>query len=286
MFAVEKHGSTNPKETAELLREIEQSLKDVKANGLAGDKFQLLKGSGYSPKETAETTRRLELIVETLNSITGELSTENCDRATLDIYLNTVQSAFSDELDNFPRKRPTHDTKLHAFLIHYGQRLAKHCLEQAVPRDLELGEIDDELMMDQMVTLDANRRLGQNDFRVLDDAKYFSLYVKKDSRNRKVDMPFLEMLEASKSWKYSSCEGNTRKACKAVVYHVESFCNSLKHERENELMLRLYNFARWLGIAEAQKLNHSIRFQKLNEYYRICLPLQPWDAEKKFCGKY
>lgn len=121
---VEEHGSEDPKRTAALIAEMEKNLRDMLNDEmpLFGDKYRLLEGI-----QNREGVENLLYSVRRFKALT-EQKPDSCDQGVLHNYLKTVGLFFGSDLEAFLNDKPTHDTKLHAFLLHYGKKFAGYCL--------------------------------------------------------------------------------------------------------------------------------------------------------------
>lgn len=137
--ALAENASEDVEKTVKVLDDIQRSFEDAAAADRGEDKFNLLKGAKLRklcgldklcPQVGRDSSGmdKLLMITKTLRTITGELSEKDCTDATFNICLDTVKSVFGADPDAFAANQPTHHTKLHAFLLHYGEKLAQVCL--------------------------------------------------------------------------------------------------------------------------------------------------------------
>lgn len=256
---MQEYGSDEPEKTAQLLAELEQSLRASMKDAPADVKLNLYKdGLDKYPKDPTRVMREVAPIVQVLSAITRMEDGQSCNRSTLDIYLDTVESAFGSDLNAFVNEKPTHDTKLHAFLLHYGKKLARFGLNLKPFRRNQYAEE----FMDVLV----NRGVyGGNDEKLLSKAREFNVMTAK-LPSKYPNLDWVSKLLKKKS--------RARKSIRLLNEY-----QNIRAAARNR-SLNLYNFARWLIPDEAAKISTTTKFQKLNEFYRIYSPLKNPYAEK------
>lgn len=275
--ALDKHGSENAETTAKLLGDMQQSLEDTEASG--EDKFNLLTGSklgklcglGKICGANSSGMDKFLSIIKTLKSITGELSVANCNKSTFDVYLDTVESVFGADLDAFASNQRARYTKLHAFLLHYGKKLAQFCMENRNPDQQGFERI--EALMDRLLTGPDTFRLPHE--KLLVKAKELDLV-----KGKYITIELALHFSVSKS---QVCNNSVQFVGELIQEHSDVFKARKKlHEkisvacgiirREFSEMLNFFNLGRLLMPDEIDKMSPPVRLQKVNEYLRICLP--------------
>lgn len=245
---VERDGSEDPEITAKLLLKLKQANRD----------------GSWAP-EDKDFLKFLSLSLEQLLALTRD-DDSICNRFVLDNYLHTIYVVFGESLDEFFHQKPTHDTKLHAFLVHYGRMAIKKCSQAFGETQLKTSDAETE--MDDLVgglTAGSVADIGpdQRDSELLSKAKELDLLRGQfKARN---------MLDATeKDGDKKSVSGVS--AHKRLQRRLTGICARITSRYGHRL--EVYNLTRLLIPDQVDQVAPSTRFLKLNEYWRICLPLQ------------
>lgn len=183
-------------------------------------------------------------------------------------YIDIITIAFGS-IDIFgslivSNLEPKHNVKLFRFLKIYGLKNWRECVKEKKVKDMFYSIVNSvDWKLEQ--TFD---NLMITDRRIPSESELLSAAEKVDFMNGKLDVSHMFNVM---DWYYSSSnEKGVERNSKTLIEFLQSICRQLNHNLNN--LFDGYNFARFVLPDEPEsQFEQSPRFNKFNEYTRLCL---------------